>query len=282
MADDIKEIAEDYLPDYQIYAGLTTSALLGNHKELGRRLPKPLREALNQGLRAMNGSGIWRSPNGRGLGANDYLALFAQKNIAMERWIQMTRALLKKHLLPDRRGRLREQVNTEYQIPVLSSGDRRAFIRTLWSPFIPDASWKTNTARPSGQSQVYLDVSGSMYAEMPYIISLLNQLRRYIKMPFWVFSTKVAPAIIEAGYLKANTTGGTSMACVLDHIARTQPASAVILTDGYIEDIQPCEVKAIGTTRVHALVTRDGNSSKLASAGIPYTQLERLPHDKNQ
>jgi predicted metal-dependent peptidase len=41
--------------------------------------------------------------------------------------------------------------------------------------------------------------------------------------------------VIERGALKAQTTGGTSMACVLAHLARTKPEAAVVVTDGYIE-----------------------------------------------
>ncbi len=281
VADDIKEIAEDC----QLYKALipvfTPSDLLGNHQDLGQPLPKALQEALDRGLRAMNGSGIWRSPGGRGVGGYDYQAVVSQRNIAMERWIHSTRSVLKKYILPDNSGRMREQANAEYHVPILSSGDRRAFIRALWSPFIPDSSWKTKHFQPSGLSQVYLDVSGSMDAEMPYIIALLNQLRQYIRMPFWAFSTTVSPAVIEKGQLKTRTTGGTSLSCVLEHIERTEPASAVIVTDGYIEAILPGEVPSIKSTRIHALVTRDGNSNQLAKAGISYSQLERLPDDKN-
>jgi len=32
-----------------------------------------------------------------------------------------------------------------------------------------------------------------------------------------------------------------------------------------------------GATRLHAIVTRDGNPSLLKAAGIPYSQLGRLP-----
>ena len=55
---------------------------------------------------------------------------------------------------------------------------------------------------------VYLDVWGSMNAEMPYIIALLGRPSRYIRRPFWAFSDRVAPALIKDGKLVASTTGG--------------------------------------------------------------------------
>ena len=43
-------------------------------------------------------------------------------------------------------------------------------------------------------------------------------------------------AVSERGVLKAGTSGGTSLECVIAHVEKTRPASAVIVTDGYVED----------------------------------------------
>ncbi len=68
------------------------------------------------------------------------------------------------------------------------------------------------------------------------------------------------------------------MACVLEHVARTRPPSAVVVTDGYIEQLDRSElVRSVGGTRLHAIVTRDGSPRLLERAGIPYTQLARIP-----
>jgi hypothetical protein len=124
---------------------------------------------------------------------------------------------------------------------------------------------------------VVLDVSGSMYAEMPQIIALLGRLSRYIRRPFWAFSNCIAPAVIKNGQLVASTTGGSSMACVLQHLAQTRPATAIVITDGYIERLCPSLVENAAGVRLHALVTRDGSPAELRRAGIPYTQLEKVP-----
>ena len=49
-------------------------------------------------------------------------------------------------------------------------------MRSLWLPFLPDSAWQTEAPRREGTTQVYLDVSGSMNAEMPQIIALLARL----------------------------------------------------------------------------------------------------------
>jgi hypothetical protein len=116
-----------------------------------------------------------------------------------------------------------------------------------------------------------------MYAEMPLIVALLGRLTPYIRRPFWAFSNIVAPARIEQGRLVADTTGGTSMGCVLEHVARTKPRAAIVVTDGYIEALAPAQVAATAGTRLHIIVTRDGHAALLQRAGLPYTQLSRLP-----
>jgi hypothetical protein len=177
--------------------------------------------------------------------------------------------------VPDRRARLRE-APSEYLLPALSPRDRRAFLRAIWAPFLPEARWAGARPERTGTAQVYLDVSGSMWNEMPHLVALLGRLSMHIRRPFWAFSDEVAPAVIEGGQLKAQTSGGTSMGCVLAHLERTQPEAAVVVTDGYIEQLDPALVTRARGTRLHVLVTREGSPAELARCGIPYTQLPAL------
>ena len=254
-----------------------SGALLGGHDMLGDALPAVLEEALARTLKEMNGSGIWRSPGSRGVGANPYQALFSGKDEPMRRWQNRAMAVLRTHVTPDRHSRALRTAARDYRIPVLSPSDRRAFVKSLWLPFLPDSTWQGEAPRREGTTQVYLDVSGSMNAEMPQIIALLGRLSRHIRRPFWAFSTMVAAAVIEGGQLKTDTSGGTSMGCVLEHLAATKPASAVVVTDGYIERLDPALVKRAFATRVHVILTRDGSAAELHRAGLAYTQLDKVP-----
>jgi hypothetical protein len=256
---------------------INDGGLLGNHRELGDKLEGDLRDGIEQAMKEMNGAGIWRAPKSVGVGANPYEALFTEEDEPMTRWRRKTLQVLKQHLQPDPQSRNRTDEPHQYQIPVLSPGDRRAFLRSMWSPFLPDATWNTTVPKKEGTAQIYLDVSGSMNAEMPLIIGLLRLLSRYIQRPFWAFSDEVAPAIITRGQLQTTTSGGTSMACVLRHVAETCPASAVVVTDGYIEQLDPRLIATISGTKFHAIITRDGNPSGLHRVGIPYTQLDEVP-----
>lgn len=273
VADDIEGLAETLDNE----ADLVKMRLLGNHDLDGEPLPAAIRQALDRSLKEMNGDGIWRSPHGRGVGANPYQALFHAASDPAESWKRYAFEVLKRHLEPDRRAGVREPVERDYRIPVLSPSDRRAFLAAGWLPYLPDAGWHGTIEKPRGTAQVYLDVSGSMNAEMRLLVALLGQLSRWIRRPFWAFSNELAPAVIEGGQLKTSTSGGTSLACVIEHLQQTRPSAAVIITDGYIERLPPDTAASLHPTRVHALVSRDGSPELLAAAGIATTQLPRIP-----
>ncbi|HIK98173.1 MAG TPA: hypothetical protein EYG13_01350 [Dehalococcoidia bacterium] len=277
IADDIADLARDVLDVKTVPS--TGTVLIGGHDqtEFVGELPEVLQEALDQALKSMNGSGIWRSPNGRGVGANAYRAAIPGVSEGLQRWRRETLEVLRRHLLPDPKAVRRDTRPLHFTVPVLSPGDRRATLRALWSPLLPEALWSTEQRLRSGTAQVYLDVSGSMNAEMPLIIGLLARLGSFIRKPLWAFSDVVAKAKIVNGRLLADTTGGTSMACVLEHIAETRPAAAVVVTDGYIETLSPGLLTGVRGTRLHVIVTRDGSPAMLHQAGISYSQLSRLP-----
>ena len=277
IADDIADLARDILDVKTVPS--TGTVLIGghDHTEFVGELPEVLQEALDQALKSMNGCGIWRSPKERGVGANAYRAAIPGVSEGVQRWRRETLEVLRRHLVPDPKAVRHDTRPLHFTVPVLSPGDRRATLRALWSPLLPEALWSTEQRLRSGTAQVYLDVSGSMNAEMPLIIGLLARLGRFIHKPLWAFSDVVAKAEIVNGRLLADTTGGTSMACVLEHIAETRPAAAVVVTDGYIETLSPGLLAGVRGTRLHAIVTRDGSPAMLHQAGISYSQLSRLP-----
>jgi hypothetical protein len=279
VADDIRDLARDHFRQ-DTYAKVR---LLGDHETLATgdsadgEAATILADALDTALKAMNGSGVFRSPKERDVGADAYRNEVRAADTAVGRWRRETYAVLRRHLMPDARSTARELSPTSFTLPVLSPGDRRAALRSLWTAFLPDARWETERPARAGSAHVYLDVSGSMNAEMPLIVALLARLAPYIRRPFWAFSNVVAPARIEHGLLVTDTTGGTSLGCVLEHMARTRPRAAIVVTDGYIEPLSHEQVAATAGTRLHVIVTRDGSAALLQRAGLPYTQLSRVP-----
>lgn len=275
VAEDILAIASDLtMPRKPVL-------LLGNHSPGPEGTQPdsegPLAEALAHARRALATGSVFRTPGkAPGAGATAVVESISPGARALQRWTRETTQVLRRHLQPARRdaGDLSERTA---MLPLLSSSDRRAAMRSLWSAFMADAAWSTSAIVPLGRAMVYLDASGSMHRELPLLVALLGQLGHLVSRPLWAFSTVVGPARLVGGRLELTTTGGTSMACVIDHIARTQPRAAVVITDGYIEDLRPAQVRAIGRTRLHVLVTRDGSTQVVAKAGLSFTQLGRVP-----
>lgn len=108
-------------------------------------------------------------------------------------------------------------------------------LRSLWNPLVGEISWETYRNQPGGSVAFYLDVSSSMSAELNTVVALLRRFERHLRRPFWAFANTVEPTLIKDGQLHTRSTGGTSVACVLDNLRRTRPLKALIVTDGFVE-----------------------------------------------
>ncbi len=280
IADDILDLAASIEK-----AQAKRPKLIGNHSK--RKDPctdtetadarRTLSRAVEQSLSQMNGSGIFRLPKPFESQCASYSAVWDPREARLGKWKNRAAAVLRKHLSPDRNAKKSLRSELRIVLPVLSASDRRAFMGSMWLPFLPEASWTVVTERSEGSANIYLDMSGSMNAEMPLIVALLIQMRRMIRSPFWAFSTVVVPARFVDGRLLSDTSGGTSMNCVLKHIAETKPECAVVVTDGYIESVDRKLLAQCVATKLAAIVTRDGSPAELHRAGIPYTQLDKVP-----
>ncbi len=283
--EDIKEIADDLWNEKggafesgsvgsQASEGSASVVFLGNHQDMDKPLPTELIKAVLQSGRGDNAVRELRAGKGRGAGKDRETVEVERSYVQSIDWRRETLRILKSHLETDARALSTLPEEYQYHVPVLSSGDRRAFLHTMWSPFLPDAVWDGVQPRGKGTAQVYLDASASMNSTMPDLIALLWNLSRYIRRPFWAFSTEVVPARIRNGRLITASTGGTSMTCVLEHVLKTGPSAAVVVTDGYIEELAPSLVRSTSKTRLHVIVTPDGSSEVLEHAGIPFNQLK--------
>lgn len=280
LADDILDLASDLPSGALNLPG--AREFIGNHdpsQQAGMGGPgsELIVEALRGTFRQFNGEGIFREPKDHGCAAPPVDHGWAGHDEKMRRWERTTWEVLRPLLTPDPKSQRFDWEDRRSALPVLNGSDRRGFLRSLWSPLIPEIGWDLPKRRMAGTTVVYLDVSGSMEAEMQSLVTLLNRLRRWIRLPFWAFSNEVAPAIIVQGVLKTRTTGGTAMNCVLEHLAETRPERALVVTDGYIEPCDPGLLAAARGTAIHALVSRDGGPGELERAGIGCTQLSSHP-----
>lgn len=99
---------------------------------------------------------------------------------------------------------------------------------------IPNILYHGNSYFEEGKGiRIYLDVSGSVYEELPYIFYALDAIKNWIAFPIYGFSTEVFP-ISKNDFIKRKyvTTEGTDFNCVAEHILHTRTERAILITDG--------------------------------------------------
>lgn len=139
----------------------------------------------------------------------------------------------------------------------------------LFNHTVPD---RRAASEPAGAAHVYLDVSGSMNADLPWILAALAPLEKDGLCRVFLFSTIVAPAP-KKGLLKGAlvTTGGTDIDCVLDHVIaikpKERPRQVVVLTDGYFSVPASRLMDSFNKTCtvLHGAVTHNGATGPLTT-----------------
>lgn len=249
---------------------------LGGHKEQGDMHPAN-RARLERLFKELDGDGIFRRPFDHGIGPAPAAGEWASSD-PHRKWRIATVKILRRLLQPDPRSRPVHEGMLSYCLPVATSRDRRAALRSLWNPILPEFEWSADRFKPGGRVNVYLDVSGSMNEELNLLTGLLWQLRNWIRSPFHAFSNGVSPARIVDGKLQTDTTGGTCFNDVLEHILEKRPGKSLIITDGYIE--QPdsrllSQLHALGE-EIHVLVSANGSRGVFEDRSITCTPLPRI------
>ncbi|MEX1048594.1 MAG: hypothetical protein WED15_03635 [Akkermansiaceae bacterium] len=249
---------------------------LGCHEE-DEDIHPANRARLDRLLKELDGDGVFKRPLEHGIGAPPAAREWAAVD-PHRRWRAATSKILRRLLVPDPRSRPVPDGLISYCLPVATSSDRRAALRALWNPILPDFQWAAEGLKPGGRANVYLDVSGSMSQELDLLIGLLWNLRQWIRSPFYAFSNGVYPARIVDGKLRTSTTGGTCFNDVLEHLIKDRPGKSMIITDGYIETPCPDLLRQLRTLgeEIHVLVSSEGTSEPFEKYSIPCTRLPRI------
>lgn len=276
VADDVYELCRQFR-SRQIEELLRKGwKLIGGHQGGGINiddLEPDVARRIRGALESLDGTGIFRDPE-RSRGTTRRRGLATRPNHS--RWLKEVRPLLRRLVVPDPASRTTLEEPTTFALPILTTSDRRGYLRSLWNPILPDSNWTGAIRKPAGSVQIYLDVSGSMNSELEALVELLAGLISHIKTPLWAFSTEVEPATIRGGRLQTRSTGGTSLSSVVRHIAATRPQKALIITDGFVEEVEAVLLGRIADQQIEALVSASGTSSVLEQNGIRVTRLPAL------
>ena len=156
--------------------------------------------------------------------------------------------------------------------------DRRAFVQAAAGapPLLYSGSLIGRPRRsPRAPVAVYLDVSGSVSAEIPRLLAAIDGCRRQIAPTVFQFSCGVqAVSLADVRRGLVRSAGGTCGEDFAAHIAATRPAGAVVLTDGVVGPITPAHAAACRAARLQVVLTPDGERGDLAAAAAAFHQLE--------
>jgi uncharacterized protein with von Willebrand factor type A (vWA) domain len=126
---------------------------------------------------------------------------------------------------------------------------------------------------------LYLDVSGSMAACLPYLTAVCREPFRRGELKLFAFST-VASEVKGSDLTKAifANTLGTNINAVLEHAAnipqKKRPTVILIVTDGYVGSARSDLLSRIGGMRTVAALTDPAYEADL----VPWiSELNRLP-----
>jgi hypothetical protein len=166
------------------------------------------------------------------------------------------------------------------ETPVPDLRDRRAtVVRSLGRWPVLNAGVVPARTKQAGRADVYLDVSGSVSGMLPFLYSALRTLRAHVSPKVHLFSTELATIPLDrlcAGDVK--TTGGTDLACVLDHVEAQRPKKVLIITDGYVGPTTAVRARRVASAcgDIRVLLTPKGWRKDLEGIASRIDELPKL------
>jgi predicted metal-dependent peptidase len=130
--------------------------------------------------------------------------------------------------------------------------------------------------KPEEKVSVYLDVSGSMRNELNRLVDLLFHFKKYVNQPLWVFSDKIEKAFFRDNKLVFDTSYGTKIYPVFDHMRENNISTALIITDGYVGEISETMLKGLDRKKIQVIINADGLPNEFEKVGIQFTRLQPI------
>jgi hypothetical protein len=183
---------------------------------------------------------------------------------------QCLRALIRKVAGENGSHRARRQlqpqaVTVESPLPVQ---DRRALVlrALVATPLLYRTPVDVLRSQPCGERvHVYLDVSGSVNEVKGALYGAILDCGDRVHPVVHLFSTEVADcslAQLRRGWCKS--TGGTDIRCVARHMAKHRVRRALIVTDGFVGQLQATQRKTMTAARLAVAYTTRHSRDDLA------------------
>lgn len=273
-ADDLLELLQ-YLRSKIKLPNLKYIVFIGNHGNINPEVPEHIADIFNDILKKMNGVKIWSGTGGKGAVVSKE-SVVASKH-QHQHWNAATLTILKKCLIENtKRKPILEQQHIN--IPILIGSDKRSLSKYLYSGLVPMSSaiGTVSILKPEEKVSVYLDVSGSMQNELNRLVELLFHFKKYVKMPLWVFSDTIKEAFFVGNKLVFDTSYGTRIAPVFNHMRENNISTALIITDGYVDEIIETMLDDLNRKKIQVIINAEGNPNEFEKVGIQYTRLQPI------
>jgi hypothetical protein len=164
---------------------------------------------------------------------------------------------------------VRTEATIDAQVVLPTLQDRRATVARALAraPLLYRRSIPIPRGKAGCQAAVYLDVSGSMTAYLALLYGAFRVLRAHVAPDVHLFSTRVRT--VPLGALckgRVESTGGTDIACVLEHALTIRAPRVLVVTDGYVGSPNESLRRRFGTRgpELRVLLTPGGWRSDLA------------------
>jgi len=273
-ADELYELLE-YLRSKNIMINPEKIVLLGDHSEEGKKIPKPMADVLEETLEKMKGVKIWNKSDVAGSGSVGEKKVIDPEKRFRDKWKAAAYPILKKCLLPDP-GKRKQFGRGHQNLPVMNGQDTRAMAKASMGSIIPFFNHSCSLPEDRHTATIYLDVSGSMEYEIHLLADLLAAFQPHIKLPLYVFSDKVEEAKFAGGKLEFNTSYGTCLRSVIEHISENKIKKALVVTDGYFDGRDIEMLKTLDKHNVFFLISSLGNSNHMVNYKLDYKILPNL------
>lgn len=96
--------------------------------------------------------------------------------------------------------------------------------------------WQTDRIRQRQQKRgvaIYVDVSGSVYGELPRVCGLIHAMRRDVDQVYEFSNIVLKTSTRELGAGIIKTSGGTDYDCIVEHAVQAGHKKIIVITDGY-------------------------------------------------
>ena len=154
----------------------------------------------------------------------------------------------------------------ETSLPFRTQMDRRAGVSEACGiePFFYQGISSAPEIKRFEKAHVYLDVSGSMFDDLPLLYGALSPLREWLHPNIHCFSTSVHDiSYSQLKHGRVVSTCGTEIDCVTKHLLDHRVCRALIITDGWVGCIPSEHSREIRKRNVlvNNLITNGGDDS---------------------